>query len=112
MDVIKWINPGKIIYIQKGHKSCKTQFTFPGFVPFLLSGLVVVLAGEVLHDLVHLAGHLGFSQHLGGEALRVGQGRRLLMMLTKGCDEPGGHLPGTLKRYWLPYNGKQLHFHI
>ena len=60
----------------------------------LLSGSLVIIVGEVLHDLVHLAGYLGIGQHLGGEALQVGQRGKLLMLMTEGRNELGGHLPG------------------
>ena len=59
---------GKVIYIQKSEKYAKHSSRFL-VLPYLLSGPVVVLAGEVLHDFVYLAGHLGVSQHLEGETL-------------------------------------------
>ena len=85
---------GKVIYIQKGTKYAKHSSRFL-VLPHLLSGPVVVLAGEVLHDLVYLAGHLGVGHYLGGETLQVGQGRRWLVASSKGRDELGGHLPGS-----------------
>ena len=60
----------------------------------LLLGSLVVLGGEILHDLVHLAGYLRIGQHRGGEALQVGQRGKLLMPPMEGRDELGGHLLG------------------
>ena len=54
----------------------------------LFSGSLVILAGETLHDLIHLAGYLEIGQHLGGKTLQVGQQEKLQMPLTEGLWHP------------------------